>query len=128
MPFIGTALESLLLTIQDVQCAKKTAETHERMLPTWIAMAKGIELQPVPPEMSKVVTILCNDCEMGDIDRAWHFLGVQCLRCQSFNTVVEQITMTGQEAHSYLLRRALLSKEKSEQRNAAPRNRRRSLY
>ena len=83
---------------------KKTAETHERMKPTWDAMAMGIALQPVPPELCKVVTIKCNDCEEIQQNRAWHFLGVQCKHCESFNTVVERITMMGQEAHEFLLR------------------------
>ncbi|KAL9186517.1 LOW QUALITY PROTEIN: hypothetical protein ACHAXT_005755 [Thalassiosira profunda] len=82
----------------------KTAETHERMKPTWDAMAMGIALQPVPPELCKVVTIKCNDCEVVQENRSWHFLGVQCQRCESFNTVVERITMMGQEAHDFLLR------------------------
>ena len=89
----------------DSRCpvCKKTAETHERMMPTWDAMAMGIAMQPVPPEMCKVVTIMCNDCEMVQANQAWHFLGVQCRHCQSFNTVVDRITMTGQEAHQFLL-------------------------
>ena len=45
-------------------CCKKTAETHERMKPTWDAMAMGIALQPVPLELAKLVTIKCNDCEV----------------------------------------------------------------
>lgn len=120
------------LATHDSRCpvCKKTAETHERMLPTWNAMARGIELQPVPPDMAKVVTIICNDCEMGDIDRPWHFLGVQCIRCQSFNTAVEQITMTGPEAHAFLLRRSLEtdSNRNSEQRKNSSTNRRRSFH
>lgn len=120
------------LATHDSRCpvCKKTAETHERMLPTWNAMATGIELQPVPPDMAKVVTIICNDCEMGDIDRPWHFLGVQCIRCQSFNTAIEQITMTGPEAHAYLLRRSLQgdSNRNSDQRKNPSRNRRRSFH
>ena len=85
-------------------CCKKTAETHERMKPTWDAMAMGIALQPVPPELAKVVTIKCNDCEVIQADRGWHFLGVQCHNCESFNTVVDRTTMIGQEAHNFLLR------------------------
>lgn len=89
----------------DSRCpvCKKTAETHERMMPTWNAMAMGIAMQPVPPEMCKVVTIMCNDCEVLQANQAWHFLGVQCRHCQSFNTVVDRITMMGQEAHQFLL-------------------------
>lgn len=74
------------------------------MKPTWDAMAMGIALQPVPPELCKVVTIKCNDCEKVQEGRSWHFLGVQCRHCESFNTVVEKITMIGAEAHEFLLR------------------------
>mmetsp|Transcript_7236 Transcript_7236/g.11045 ORF Transcript_7236/g.11045 Transcript_7236/m.11045 type:complete len:730 (+) Transcript_7236:161-2350(+) len=97
------------LASHDSRCpmCKKTAETHERMKPTWDAMAMGIALQPVPPELAKVVTIKCNDCEIVTENRSWHFLGVRCNECESFNTVVERITMMGQEAHEFLLRMEL---------------------
>ena len=65
-------------------------------------MAQGIALQPVPPEMCRVVNITCNDCEKGADAQAWHFLGVQCFHCQSFNTVVDQIVLSGEEAHEFL--------------------------
>ena len=72
------------------------------MAPTWSAMAMTIALQPVPPEMAKVVTILCTDCETRDENRSWHFFGVQCRNCSSFNTVTEETTMTGPEAAAFL--------------------------
>jgi hypothetical protein len=92
------------LTSFDTRCpvCKKTAETYDQMAPTWSAMAMGISLQPVPPEMARVVTITCNDCERQDEDRRWHFLGVQCLSCQSFNTTVERTVLMGREAAAYL--------------------------
>lgn len=74
------------------------------MKPTWDAMAMGIAMQPVPPDLAKVVTIKCNDCEVVQQNRSWHFLGVQCRPCESFNTVVERITMMGTEAYEFLLR------------------------
>ncbi|KAL7553034.1 hypothetical protein ACHAWF_016280 [Thalassiosira exigua] len=94
------------LASHDSRCpmCKKTAETHERMKPTWDAMAMGIALQPVPPDLCKVVSVRCNDCEVSEDNRSWHFLGVQCRRCESFNTVTERITMMGREAHEFLLR------------------------
>lgn len=93
------------LASHDSRCpmCKKTAETHERMKPTWDAMAEGIALQPVPPDLAKVVTMKCNDCERVQKNRSWHFLGVQCRQCESFNTVVERITMMGPEAHEFLM-------------------------
>jgi len=92
------------LTSFDTRCpvCKKTAETHEQMAPTWSAMAMGIALQPVPPEMARVVSIVCNDCEVRDENRRWHFLGVQCNECGSFNTTVERTTLMGREAAMYL--------------------------
>lgn len=92
------------LASYDSRCpvCKKTAETPERMASTWSAMAMGIALQPVPPEMAKVVDILCVDCEQQDEHRKWHFLGVQCRRCSSFNTVVERITISGPDAATFI--------------------------
>jgi hypothetical protein len=72
------------------------------MAPTWSAMAMGIALQPVPPEMARAVTIICNDCEERQEDRRWHFLGVQCHRCSSFNSTVERTTLIGHAAAEYL--------------------------
>jgi len=94
------------LANHDSRCpiCKKTAESHERMKPTWNALAISITMQPVPPEMAKVVTIKCNDCERTHENRSWHMLGVQCLYCESFNTVIERINMMGLEAHEFLLR------------------------
>jgi hypothetical protein len=47
------------------------------------------------------VDITCNDCEERDTDRRWHYLGVQCRHCSSFNTS-HTIKMSGTKAHSYL--------------------------
>ena len=92
------------LTSHDTRCpvCKKTAETHDQMEETWNAMAMGIALQPVPPDMARVVDILCNDCEHKGENQRWHFLGVQCRRCTSFNTTVERTVLVGQEANAFL--------------------------
>jgi Zinc-ribbon len=74
------------------------------MMPTWNAMAAGIALQPVPPELSRVVDMICNDCETCEKARSWHFLGMQCSTCSSFNTVVDRIVLQGDEAHDFLVR------------------------
>ena len=94
------------LATHDSRCpiCKKTAESQERMKPTWDAIAMGIASQPVPPELCKVVSIICNDCEAVQTNRAWHFWGVQCRECSSFNTVVDRILMMGEEAHEFLQR------------------------
>lgn len=65
-------------------------------------MAMGIALQPVPPDLARVVTIVCNDCEERDENRRWHFLGVQCLKCTSFNTIIETTQYVGLEAAAFL--------------------------
>jgi hypothetical protein len=92
------------LAAHDSRCpvCKRTAESWERMLPTWQAMADSVAIQPIPPELARVVNITCNDCEKSDDARAWHFLGVQCQHCQSFNTVVERVVLSGVEAHEFL--------------------------
>jgi len=102
-------------------------------MPTWNAMAAGVAMQPVPPELARVVNITCNDCEKSDDARAWHFLGVQCRNCSSFNTVVDRIIMTGEEAHEFLealqARQDLNATEDGDQRISRRRiNRRRSLF
>lgn len=124
------------LAAHDSRCpvCKKTAETRERMMPAWSAMAAGVALQPVPPELARVVNITCNDCEETEDARAWHFLGVQCRNCSSFNTVVDRIIMSGEEAHEFL--EALQTRsdltennEEGTQRISRRRiNRRRSLF
>ena len=116
------------LAAHDSRCpvCKKTAETRERMMPTWNAIAQGIALQPVPPDLCRVVNITCIDCENGEDALAWHFLGVQCLHCQSFNTVVDQIVLTGEEAYEFLEMNAFRETINEERANGdAPRRRRR---
>jgi len=123
------------LAAHDSRCpiCKKTAETKERMMPTWNAMAQSVAMQPVPPELARVVTISCIDCEQSEDARAWHFLGVQCRNCSSFNTVVDRIVMQGEEANDFL--EALQTRsdleyneEGSERINRRRINRRRSLF
>lgn len=92
------------LTSHDTRCpvCKKTAETHDQMEQTWNAMAMGIALQPVPADMARVVDLFCNDCENKSLNQRWHFLGVRCQHCTSFNTTVERTVSTGQEAADFL--------------------------
>lgn len=70
------------------------------MMYTWEAMAVSVAMQPVPTEMCKLVTIQCNDCEKKEKDRWWHVIGIQCKSCLSFNTCVEEIQLTGEEARN----------------------------
>lgn len=101
------------MTNFDSRCpiCKKTAESHERMAPTWNAMAMAIALQPVPPEMAKVVSILCSDCEVRQENRSWHFFGVQCQYCTSFNTVVLETKLSGIQAAEFLAERARVGRQ-----------------
>jgi RING finger and CHY zinc finger domain-containing protein 1 len=94
------------LTSYDTRCpvCKKTAESPDHMAATWSAIAMGIALQPVPAELTRAVDIMCNDCERTATNRRWHFLGVRCLSCLSFNTIVERIVMSGLEAADLLNR------------------------
>lgn len=71
----------------------------------WSTLAMGIALQPVPPELARVVNLYCIDCEATEKNRRWHFLGVRCNTCMSFNTNVEQIVMQGPEAARFLQER-----------------------
>lgn len=48
----------------------------------------------------RIVDIMCNDCETKSQNRLWHFLGIQCPQCNSFNTVVEQVVSTGPTGNS----------------------------
>jgi len=67
------------------------------MAAAWAARARDIEMQPMPADLARVVNIMCNDCETKSVNRNWHFLGVQCPGCNSFNTVVEQVISSGSE-------------------------------
>jgi len=84
----------------DSRCpvCKKTSETPENMSQTWSAIALSIAMQPVPVELAKVVDIKCNDCENDHKNLRWHFLGTQCRSCNSFNTSIEKISLTGRQA------------------------------
>ena len=70
---------------------KKTVVSRSSMMEAWTARARDIELQPMPLDLARVVNIVCNDCETKSSNCHWHFLGVQCPNCRSFNTVVEGV-------------------------------------
>ena len=55
----------------------------------WEDRARDIQSQPMPSDLARVVDIYCNDCEKNSFNCNWHFLGVQCPECHSFNTAVE---------------------------------------
>ena len=83
----------------DYRCpiCKKTVVSQQSMAAAWEARARDIAEQPMPPDLQRIVDIMCNDCETKSHRRNWHFLGVQCPRCNSFNTVVEQVLSSGNE-------------------------------
>jgi len=74
----------------DYRCpiCKKTVVSRQSMSAAWTARARDIELQPMPDDLKRTVNIICNDCEVKSENLDWHFLGVQCPGCSSFNTVV----------------------------------------
>lgn len=83
----------------DYRCpiCKKTVVSQQSMAAAWAARARDIEMQPMPADLARVVNIMCNDCETKSLNRNWHFLGVQCPSCNSFNTIVEQVISSGSE-------------------------------
>jgi len=92
------------LITYDSRCpiCKKSTESAENLATTWSSIAASIKMQPLPPDMAKVVNITCNDCRSSSCGRSWHFLGVQCPHCTSFNTSVDHIVMKGMEAAEFL--------------------------
>eukprot|EP00586_Coscinodiscus_wailesii_P002066 CAMPEP_0172485424 /NCGR_PEP_ID=MMETSP1066-20121228/13481_1 /TAXON_ID=671091 /ORGANISM="Coscinodiscus wailesii, Strain CCMP2513" /LENGTH=371 /DNA_ID=CAMNT_0013250705 /DNA_START=106 /DNA_END=1221 /DNA_ORIENTATION=- len=84
----------------DYRCpiCKKTVVSQASMAAAWSARARDIAMQPMPSDLARVVNIMCNDCETKSENRNWHFLGVQCPGCSSFNTVVEQVISSGGES------------------------------
>lgn len=75
----------------DYRCpiCKKTVVSQKSMSRAWTERARDIESQPMPLDLQRNVDIMCYDCESKSTNLPWHFLGVQCPSCQSFNTVVE---------------------------------------
>jgi len=68
------------------------------MAAAWEARARDIAEHPMPADLQRVVDIMCNDCETKSPNRNWHFLGIQCPSCNSFNTVVENVVSSGPNA------------------------------
>lgn len=90
------------LTSHDLRCpiCKKTA-TQDDMTEVWASLAEDIAAQPLPPDQARCVDIVCNDCHSKQEDRRWHYLGVGCNECGSFNTT-HTIKSVGIEADNYL--------------------------
>jgi len=81
----------------DYRCpiCKKTVVSQQSMAAAWEARARDIAEHPMPSDLQRIVNIMCNDCETKSYARNWHFLGIQCGHCSSFNTVVEQVLSSG---------------------------------
>mgnify|MGYP003386598290 FL=1 len=47
------------------------------------------ELQPMPEKYKKKVDYMCYDCMFNGKDVPFHFIGVECTSCGSFNTSCE---------------------------------------
>ncbi len=52
----------------------------------WILMDNEIIMHPLPEEIKKKVNILCYDCENKTENIDWHFIGIKCGPCNSYNT------------------------------------------
>lgn len=83
----------------DYRCpiCKKTVVSQQSMAAAWEARARDIAEHPMPADLQRVVNIMCNDCETKSHGQQWHFLGIQCPSCNSFNTVVEQVLSSGSD-------------------------------
>lgn len=81
----------------DYRCplCKKTVVSQQSMAAAWEARRREIAEHPMPEELQRIVDIMCIDCEQMSHRQQWHFLGIQCPQCSSFNTVVEQVLSTG---------------------------------
>ena len=55
------------------------------MTSVWEEISLSIDAQPMPSEYAREVEIVCNDCE-GYCRAFFHFLGMQCDICGSYNT------------------------------------------
>jgi len=75
----------------DYRCpiCKKTVVHPKYMANTWEILARDIREQPMSVDLAKDVYLICYDCENKSEKIKWHFLGTQCPKCRSFNTVVE---------------------------------------
>lgn len=84
----------------DYRCpiCKKTVVSQQSMAAAWEARARDIAEHPMPGDLQRIVDIMCNDCETKSPSRNWHFLGIQCPSCSSFNTVVEQVLSSGPQS------------------------------
>lgn len=84
----------------DYRCpiCKKTVVSQQSMAAAWEARARDISEHPMPADLQRIVDIMCNDCETKSPRRQWHFLGIQCPGCSSFNTVVEHVLSVGPDA------------------------------
>lgn len=84
----------------DYRCpiCKKTVVSQQSMAAAWEARARDIAEHPMPADLHRIVDIMCNDCEVKSHNCQWHFLGIQCPSCQSFNTVVENVVSSGADA------------------------------
>jgi Zinc-ribbon len=54
----------------------------------WDTWADEIQELPVPRDLQSKVDIQCQDCHASSVNLKWHFIGVQCPQCTSFDTTV----------------------------------------
>lgn len=57
----------------------------------WLLYDRLIQIQPMPSEFAESkANILCCDCNKKS-EIAYHFVGLKCADCGSYNTKVEEI-------------------------------------
>ena len=74
----------------DFRCpiCKKTVVDKAVIKTEWDSRARDTASQPMPPDLARIVDIVCYDCHSKSYQLSWHFLGTQCPSCESFNTVL----------------------------------------
>lgn len=55
----------------------------------WSLTDQEILQHPLPPEAARKRNIMCYDCNAKTLDADWHFFGIKCHTCGSYNTSTE---------------------------------------
>ncbi|CAJ1934465.1 unnamed protein product [Cylindrotheca closterium] len=76
-------------------CEKPVVSTKQ-LIVHWDSRVRDIAEHPMPADLQRVIDMMCNDCETKSYGLNWHFLGIQCPKCNSFNTAVEQVLSSGE--------------------------------
>jgi hypothetical protein len=83
--FIGLVLNDERRTNAEKQAL---IEKLMRNAEVWESLARQIDELPIPTAVETMVDIHCSDCDGTSFNRKWHFMGVQCPTCTSFDTTI----------------------------------------